>query len=448
MSTRLQTTALISDDMQQQMVDECATIKLLKRGVWLYFFLLILEGALRKWFLPGLANPLLIVRDPVALVLIGISIHRKILVLNPYLLSAFFITLIGFYTALLFGHGSVGVALYGARIFLIHFPVMFIIGTVFTRSDVQKVGNVVLFMAIPMAILIALQFTSPQNAWVNLGVGGDEAGAGFPGALGYYRPSGTFSFTDGNTLFFAFVACFVGYFWLNQKECNLPVLCLASLSLMIAIPLAISRSLLFHTGVSLIFASLTVLGNHKTFAKLLKFAFVGFILLLVLASTPIFQIGIEVFSHRFDSANRIEGGMEGVLLDRYFGGMIKALFGSADTPFWGHGMGMGTNVGSMLLSGERKFLISEGEWGRLIGEMGPILGILLIILRLSFSFNVANKGFVKMLKGDTLPWMLLSFGLLVIPQSQWAKPTVLGFSTLIGGLILASFNEPQKKSNK
>src|SRR3546814_1990531 len=46
------------------------SINLLKQGIWVYFILLIFEGALRKWVLPGLATPLLVVRDPVALLLL------------------------------------------------------------------------------------------------------------------------------------------------------------------------------------------------------------------------------------------------------------------------------------------------------------------------------------------------------------------------------------------
>lgn len=42
-------------------------VKRLRQLFWLYFWLLIFEGALRKWLLPGLSNVLLLVRDPVAL---------------------------------------------------------------------------------------------------------------------------------------------------------------------------------------------------------------------------------------------------------------------------------------------------------------------------------------------------------------------------------------------
>ena len=41
------------------------TIQNIRRLIWLYFWLLLLEGALRKWVLPQLSNPLLIIRDPV-----------------------------------------------------------------------------------------------------------------------------------------------------------------------------------------------------------------------------------------------------------------------------------------------------------------------------------------------------------------------------------------------
>ena len=42
----------------------------LKKLFWAYFLLLIFEGALRKWILPQLSAPLLLVRDPIALLII------------------------------------------------------------------------------------------------------------------------------------------------------------------------------------------------------------------------------------------------------------------------------------------------------------------------------------------------------------------------------------------
>src|ERR1700704_2356784 len=44
-------------------------LRTLRRLIWLYFWLLIFEGALRKWLVPSLSAPLLIVRDPVVLLI-------------------------------------------------------------------------------------------------------------------------------------------------------------------------------------------------------------------------------------------------------------------------------------------------------------------------------------------------------------------------------------------
>ena len=39
----------------------------IKKLIWVYFLLLLFEGALRKWFLPGLSQGLLIIRDPIVI---------------------------------------------------------------------------------------------------------------------------------------------------------------------------------------------------------------------------------------------------------------------------------------------------------------------------------------------------------------------------------------------
>lgn len=421
---------------------------LLKQGVWLYFLLLIFEGALRKWFLPFLSTPLLIVRDPIALILIYLSIKKGILKANWYISTVVFIGIASTFTALFLGHGNLAVALFGARIFLIHFPFLFVIGCVFDKQDVIKLGKFLLWLSIPMAFLVTLQFYSPQSAWVNRGVGGDTGGAGFSGALGYFRPPGTFSFTNGNTFLFSLIACFIFYFWLVSSQTNKLLLIVATLALLIVIPLSISRTLFFSVVITLAFTIFAVFQNPKKLGFLLLALFGGLILFISLSQTTMFQTGMEAFTARFTSANEAEGGLQGVLLDRYLGGMVGALIKSSQLPFWGLGLGMGTNVGSMLLTGDKVFLISEGEWGRLIGEIGPLMGLLVIFIRLSLTLKLVTTSYKSLLVNNVLPWLLLSFGLLTIPQGQWAQPTSLGFCTVIGGLIIASLKDKKIQTSK
>ena len=428
-------------------VKEKDPLKTLKIGVWIYILLLIFEGALRKWGLPALSQPLLVVRDPVAIWVLAIAWDKGLLLANKYLSSMLVLGVLATITSLIVGHGSISVAFYGARILLIHFPLIFVIGAIFTREDVIKIGKVILWLSIPLAILTALQFYSPQEClgksrcrWRVRQV------QVFSGALGFFRPSGTFSFTTGNALFFHLVACFIFYFWVSNSKINKILLIASSAALLIAIPLSISRTLFFSVFVSLFFTIVAVSGSAKNLSKLFMAAIFIVLLLIGLGETEFFGTAIKAFTHRFETAGKIEGSLSGSILNRYFGGLIEALTDTDGLPFFGHGIGMGTNAGSAMLTGDRAFLIAEGEWGRLIGEMGIVLGILTILVRLAFSFSLSLKSFFELRVGNILPWILLSFALLVIPQGQWAQPTTLGFSTVIGGLLLASLNTSLKES--
>lgn len=420
------------------------SLRLLKQAIWLYFFLLLFEGGLRRWVLPGLAAPLLIVRDPVAIWLVYTAWKKGLLPANSYLSTMVFIGIAGIFTATLFCHGNLFVALYGARIMLVHFPLIFVIGRIFDRSDVIKMGHATVLLTIPMAILLALQFYSPQSAWVNRGVGGSLEGAGFNGgALGYFRPPGTFSFINGTSLFFGFAAAYIFYFWLHPGNFNRLILIGASAGLLIAVPLSISRTLFFYVLISAVFAVGAIMLKPKYIGKLI-FAGIGMLFVLaILSQASFFQTAIAAFTARFEGAEKWEGGLQGTLGHRYLGGLASAFTNAGSLPFFGYGLGFGSNVGSTLLNGITGRFLSEDDWPRTVEELGPLLGVAMILVRVGLSIKIALASYKRMLVGDLLPWLLLSFGLLVLPQGEWAQATSLGFSTLISGLMIASLRQPR-----
>jgi hypothetical protein len=414
----------------------------LKRAVWIYFFLLLFEGALRKWFLPSLNTPLMLVRDPVGIWLLYKAIQYNIFPINMYVIPMIVVSIISFNTTLMFGHQNIFVALYGLRILLIYFPLMFVIGKIFNKQDVIKVGIAMMWISIPMIVLLALQFYSPQSAWVNRGVGGDIAGGGFNGgAMGFFRPPGTFSFTSGNVYFWSLLVPYIFYFWLVPQKINRFLLIGASIALLVSIPLSISRTLLFQVLTTFLFAAVIMIRKPKYLGRMVIAICGMFFLFFVVKQFSGFQTGTEAFTHRFTTANKAEGGIEGVVFDRFLGGLTGPIIHSNGIPFFGHGLGMGTNVGSQLLTGKLSYLIAEGEWGRLIGEMGIILGLSAIFIRSAFVFTTMLTAFKRLKYGNMLPWFLLSYGMLTILLTQWAQPTSLGFSSLIGGLILASLKK-------
>jgi hypothetical protein len=412
----------------------------LKLGIWIYFFLLIFEGALRKWFLPGLATPLLVVRDPLAVWLVITCWTKGYFPFNIYVSVMVWVGIIATILTLFIGHGSLPVAIYGARIYLFQFPLIFVIANIFNRDDVIKIGKWTLIICIPVTLIVALQFFSPQTAWVNKGVGG-EVEQGFSGAMGFSRPSGVFSFNSGNTLFYSFAACFIFYFLLNMKQFNKLIIIAASLCLLITIPLSISRGLLFSVAITLFFGVFAISRKPQYLAKLIFGILLTLIAFMILSQQSFFQTSTAAFTSRFTSANEQEGGLEGVLMDRVLGGILSGLYKSTDVPFFGYGIGSLTNVGTMLLRGITVGGIIEGEFGRIIQEMGALFGLTIVICRVSLTIGIVKKSYQKLSQGDLLPWMLLSNGLLVILLGGWAQPTSLGFYVILGGLMLASFKK-------
>jgi hypothetical protein len=416
----------------------------LKKAIWAYFLLLIFEGALRKWFLPFLSTPLLLVRDPIVIWALVKASKAGLLPKNGYITTSVAIGIISMFTAIAFGHGNLFVAFFGARTFLFFVPFIFLIGRTFTGKDVEAIGRITLWIALPMTVLVALQFSSPQSAWVNRGVGGDEGGAGFSGALGYFRPPGTFSFTNGLSLFYSFTSSYVFYFWLNPAKVNKLLLIGATFALIAAIPLSISRGLLFAIGVVAVFVLIATARKPKYIGKVIGAGIGLFVLMTILSQQAFFNTATEALTHRFETAAVSEGGVEGTLVGRYLGGILESITSPTNAPFFGYGSGSSTNVGSRLLSGKVESGIAEDELGRIINEIGPLMGMIIILIRAGISIKSVILSYRRLALGDALPWIILAFSLLSGPQANWSQPTALGFSILSIGLVYAALNVPKR----
>lgn len=427
-----------------KLIEENDNYRNLKIGIWVYIFLLIFEGSIRKWILPSLSSPILIVRDPIAFYIlfksfqIGIFKKNKLIILFPL------IGFITFITALLFGHGNLYVAIYGLRPFILHFPLGFVIGIVFNRTDVLKVGKFFIYLSIMMILLNIYQFYSPQSSWINRGIGNDIDGGGFGGALGYFRPSGTFSFINGLTLFYGLTSAFVFYYLYQPKDISKSILIISLLVAILSIPFTISRTILFQNILCFIFSLFIIFKKPKHFKTLLISLFTLIIIVYLFVNNGFIKNGLEVFSSRFESANESEGGLKGTLIDRMFLTLWDAIINSKDSSTFGYGLGFNSNVGIKILEINAETRISDYEWNRTISEMGPFLGILLILIRLKILFSCFTIAIKKIRVNDFLPWMLLSFGFIQILQGQIAQPTSVGFITLIIGLIYANFKKVSK----
>jgi hypothetical protein len=425
-------------------INSSETTNSIKIAIWVYFFLWIFEGALRKWVLPSLATPLLIVRDPVAIYIILRAIYLNVKFINGYVVSAFIITILALIITITFGHANLFVGIYGARIMLLHFPLIFIIGKVFTKEDINKMGYVMLCINIVMTLIVYLQFISPQSAFINVGLGG-EGSAGFSGAEGYFRPPGTFSFITGLASFYILASVFIFYFWLSKVPISKILLISSTLALIFSLPLTVSRTAVGGVVLVGVFA---FIGSAASFKQLLKIVFTVFVLFLLYTilqkTTTVFNLGTEVFMSRVETASGQSGGFKESFFSRVFDDFQRPITNLLKTPLFVGNLGMGTNAGAQMLSGSANFLLAEDELGRIGAEQGLVLGGSLIILRLGFALSLFLKSIRLPKEEKLLPMIFCGTALFSLTQGQWAQPSMLGYSVMVTGLLLASINKNLK----
>ncbi|HEX8898125.1 MAG TPA: hypothetical protein VF751_05465, partial [Chthoniobacterales bacterium] len=86
------------------------------------------------------------------------------------------------------------------------------------------------------------------------------------------------------------------------------------------------------------------------------------------------------------------------------------------------------------------FLLTEGEWGRVVLESGPILGVAYLLWRTLLTFNLGVFSYRQLKRGEMLPLLLYASGFLGLLNGQFGQPTNLGFAVFICGLCLAAGN--------
>ncbi|MBW3637078.1 MAG: hypothetical protein KY445_11555 [Armatimonadetes bacterium] len=412
--------------------------------VWAYFWLLIFEGALRKWVLPFASNPLLIVRDPVVLLAYFYAWRGGLFPRNTFLLFGAALGLLSLAAGLIATEGAAFVTVYGFRAHFLQLPMIFLIAKVFDARDVQRVGYWVLLLSVPMALLMALQFLSPPQSVINSGA--EENFEQLQSVMGRIRPAGTFSYISGPTLFFALVAVFILHSQISKRY-PLFLTLAASLGLLVAAVVSGSRGLVGGIGVIFLFALLFgVFFKPRLAARWIGGFLVLLLLFYVIRNVPIIQLSLSAFTERLNSASGVEGGAEGFLSrvwDTLVGNAYPTLFHS---PHIGHGLGVGTNVGAILLSGKAQFLLAESEWQRIIMESGPFLGGSFLLYRVVLSLWLGRLAILHAIRQDPLPLLLFSSCGLNLTHANLGQPTALGFVILSSGLCLAATRTvPQKR---
>jgi hypothetical protein len=188
-------------------------MKLWKLLVGLFFLLVILDGALRKWVAPGLSSVLFVLKDAVlwgGLILYAntrpVRLPRPLQgTVIPVLVGAyiFIVSLQAFNLRL----PSLIVGAIGAKAHLAYLPLLVLIPAILAEATKQHVERLlwryILFVFLPIAALSVYQYFMPATHWVNQYV--REMGT-IAMASGHVRVTGTFSYVGGFDIFLTFNA--------------------------------------------------------------------------------------------------------------------------------------------------------------------------------------------------------------------------------------------------
>jgi hypothetical protein len=295
-----------------------------------------------------------------------------------------------------------------------------------------------------MAVLMYLQGTLPETHFLNRAPGG-EGSALFAGAAGIPRPPGIFSFVNGLTadlgLSFAMaIASLLGgprpiplWIWWGL------------LGLAAALPLSISHTVLFlYVLAGIASAAFLLLARRGLF----RFPIYGLVLLLLLiplAGLPQIQPFTRAFETGWEDSTAVEGGekgVAGVLEERVIGPLLQPLKQVRVVPILGKGLGLGTNVGATRFTGESGFLVGEEAWEATIGELGPILGMGVLLIRIGLTGAMLLLSLREATRGNPVPLLLASVLAQRVLNGQTGQPISLSFMVIGGGLLLAACLSP------
>ena len=282
--------------------------------IWIYFWLLLLEGALRKWILPDLANPLIVVKDPVVLAAYVFALRAGRFPWNRFVIgitalgaATFAVAVVGFTIGATRGNWLV--AGYGARTNFFYFPFIFLIADVLRPEDLKKMGRWLLIIALPIFVLVTAQFRGSPESWVNKGTG-EGAGGQMQAAIGdYTRAAGIFSFNTGLAAFLSLTAAFLINHFLRGKVYRRSLALLAAIAVVGSALLSATRGTTLSVALVVGFSAFCVWIQPKLFKGSLWMGFAAFLVMLVFASSRTIREGIWVLGERFESAQGLKVGI-------------------------------------------------------------------------------------------------------------------------------------------
>ena len=411
---------------------------------WVYFLLLIFEGALRKWIFPPLSAPLLLIRDPIGLMIIFQAYRENKWpekwsavtgILSAVMLGICVLQLVA-------GDNPWFAALYGLRSYLLPFPVAFIMGENIDEEELRKFGYWTLLILLPMTLLEVAQYLAPAGSFLNKGA--YEGAEQIMYAGQHVRASGTFSFVTGPMCFTPLAAAFILYGFVNEKLAPKWLLWSAAFALLLSVPVVGSRTIVIQLAGIALCAGIGALCGVTQLFQSIKWAVPLLAIAFLVSLLPIFSEASNSLHARFRQASNSEGSVSHAVEERTVGSILYDInqvdFGK--NPI-GLGMGLGASAITQLMHGQVSFIAGEGEISRVTYELGPFPGLFFMIFRLLLSVFVALAAIAQARRLEPLALLLVPLMWTSVFLITLEQPTAQGFMVVSLAFSLAALKQRQ-----
>jgi len=176
-----------------------------RQAVQFAMVLLVLEGAVRKWLLPGAQDLVYFAKDGVLLAAyVGyLTSHDRGVLRSPVPQALTVLIGFGAFWSLLevFNPAlpNILVGLFGFKAYFLYVPLLWVVPATFrTRAELWRFLYYYALIAIPMGLFALVQFASPASSSLNTYARDSQAGAiSTFGTSTYVRVTGTFSYITG-----------------------------------------------------------------------------------------------------------------------------------------------------------------------------------------------------------------------------------------------------------
>ena len=432
-----------------------------KKAFWIYLVLIFVEGTMRKWFMPGLSSAWMMCREPIVIWTV-LSLMGSKYLKSSVAKSFMSIGVIMMLTTLTIGHQNITVALFGFRIWFFHIPYIFIMSNKLNREDLIRICKFLILVFIPMTVLYVMQWGAPPSSWLNASVGGIVAEEGSQAVYGAVRPSGTFAHGVASSYYNPIVICLFCAILFSKKYKELFLVfkkgyIIFSVAVIICLITSVSRGAVIQSILTILFVAFFLAFTGKTkFLGRIVLGFVGiYALFIILSTVSIYGKNLMApITDRFETAAAQEGGSSGIMETRVLepykfwndkGNLLNP-------PFFGYGIGAGSNYGTQTLhlvnsSFDDSSAWGLGEWSSQIvtNEMGFLFGGVVFCLRMGLCLYLLFVSVKKLFRNnDVLPLSLWTLSITYFGNGNINLTMTLGWIVVVMILLMLSIRTSEK----